>query len=602
MSYPSLLALAGLVLRASSELITITQHPSACSASYSTTYSTTTSTSTRRPLPGFDDVEVSGPRVPYNLDVQFGGVDATQALNNRNAKHPGLFRITGLNEDEYNYTTVTWSFGTTSYDEPFKIPYFLNFDWFQDFKSKSITGETKADYQSKLSVALGGNAAFDGFGVEMKETFDESDYVETYQKYASMYVRYERYTVSIIEDNLADLQTFLTPQALKVFSEQDPATIVNTFGTHYMRSATFGGVKRFASKLDVRDEGIQEQLHETLGFTVAETQSEGNETSGKKAPDSAGADFSLDTQTKRDIHNLMETSEIEVIGGTYVKGEDETWAFSLFRDPAITSLDLAPLSDLIANQTKAIAVKQEIDRRMSAAGVSSNALALVTFEDLIPQANDAGSGSHQRIASARTKHREGWGGLGHYALTGDGAYNWDPTKSQGLLISNVDKTRPIMATPTALNRVWGMRSRHGRSEHMGAYEMAGSDPDYVALSGFFLRSDSASTQDIPDIVMVHKNLTEPAGWGGALDWNDRHTGAHGRGQVTNVDYGTYDSATRIMHRGEDASGNAYPEAFFFHTRDDYGPPGYQALKLDFSQVKCLSNCWLGMDDCPPSPC
>ena len=56
-----------------------------------------------------------------------------------------------------------------------------------------------------------------------------------------------------------------------------------------------------------------------------ETGGNGNETSGTRAPDSAGLDFNLDTQTKRDIHTQMETSEIEVIGGTYVKGEDSQW-------------------------------------------------------------------------------------------------------------------------------------------------------------------------------------------------------------------------------------------------------------------------------------
>lgn len=174
------------------------------------------------------------------------------------------------------------------------------------------------------------------------------------------------------------------------------------------------------------------------------------------------------------------------------------------------------------------------------------------------------------IFSARSKQREGWFGLGHYAVTGRNS--WDPTKSQGLLITNADPNNPVITTPTALNRVWGMKSKAGRSEHMGAYEMTTSEPGYVALSGFFLRSDSASTQDIPDIVMVHQNLAQNATWGGALDWNDHHTGAHGSGQVTSVYYGPYDKTKRIVIRGEDGSGGANPEGFFFTSAMIMGRP------------------------------
>lgn len=362
----NLLVVASLVLCVSSELITITQHPSACSASYTTTFSTITSTlstdpstSTRDPLPDFGEEEVSGPRLPYRLDVQFGGVDATQALNNGTAKNPSLFRLTGLNENEYNYTDVTWSFGTTNYDESFKVPYFLSFDWSSNFECKEVKGETKAAYHSQLSIALGGNAAFDGFGIEMKETFAENDYVETYKKYASLYCRYDRYTVSIIEDNFADLQQFLTPQALKVFREQNAEKIVGTFGTHYMRSATFGGVKRFASKIDVRDEGIAEDLGSALGFSVAETETGGNDTSGKKAPDSAGFNFNLDTKTKSDIHRQMETSEIQVIGGNYVEGEESQWVGRRLAKCSnmLISPGLLPISQPFNNQCRPSTLK-----------------------------------------------------------------------------------------------------------------------------------------------------------------------------------------------------------------------------------------------------
>lgn len=139
--------------------------------------------------------------------------------------------------------------------------------------------------------------------------------VETYHKYASIYARHQIYRVSIL-NTPADLQPYLSDRARRLFAGGDANAIVDTFGTHYITSATFGGMRRFASSLDVRDESVSDKLGQALNLKFAAEIEAGN------ASGSAGSTSSDATVQK--IHNSMDVKNSIVIGGTFV-GDGDTW-------------------------------------------------------------------------------------------------------------------------------------------------------------------------------------------------------------------------------------------------------------------------------------
>ncbi|KAK5731320.1 hypothetical protein LTR15_001259 [Elasticomyces elasticus] len=506
--------------------------------------------------------------LPNNLGTQFGGVDITKGFANPNFIRPGLFNLGGLPGGQYESQTVYYG---TDGQWTYQIPEFLGFTWASQLNTETVTGETKASYQHSLSQSYSASLGFAGFGVEIEDTFEETSLVETYKKYASVYARQQIYRISVREYPAA-LQAYLSPRALNLFKAGDPKAIFDTFGTHYMTSASFGGMKRFASTLDARDENISSKLGQALKAKFA-AQTEAGEVSG-------GAGSADSDATVQKVSNSMEVKSSVVFGGTYVDSNEAAWIPSLYRNPSAIDFETASLANLILDPTLKVAVQAEIDSRVQTSAVTSTALALVMWETLGSLKTDQGSGAggddnpNSRLSTALTNTKQGWYTLGQYGL---GAYDWNPALSQGLLIRNLPgSSQQAVIKPDNIQRRWG------KSSSYGLYEMVNSNASYYALSGFWYNSDSApySNLETDRAGMVHESITLPATDGGQL-WSDGGSGARDDANVRRVYYGPDDDdSIRILQLLD-----GQPEAYFFHTNQD----GSTFRKLDFTKVQFVSN-------------
>lgn len=133
---------------------------------------------------------------------------------------------------------------------------FRVFTWDSCNHMETVSGESKKEYQHKLSEAMRFKGGSGGFGMEMNQSLNETDFTETYKTYTSVYEIQHVYTLKVNETDTTKLQKHLTPHALEVFREKDPSDIVDIFGTHYMTQAGFGGLKRMLSVLDIREENV----------------------------------------------------------------------------------------------------------------------------------------------------------------------------------------------------------------------------------------------------------------------------------------------------------------------------------------------------------
>jgi len=251
--------------------------------------------------------------LPNNLGTQFGGVDVTKGFKNPNFIRPGLWNLGGLDGNEYETHTVYY--GDKDGQWTYQVPEFLAFSWASQINTETITGESKSDYQRKFTQSVSANIGFAGFGSEVTDTFEEESLVGTYYKYACIYARQQIYRVSVREFP-ATLQSYLSDIARRLFAAGDAKTIVDTFGTHYMSSASFGGMRRFASSIDVRDESISTKLGQALKLKFA-AETEAGEVSGGAGSDTSDA-------TVKKLRDSMETKSSIVFGGTYIDGS-ETW-------------------------------------------------------------------------------------------------------------------------------------------------------------------------------------------------------------------------------------------------------------------------------------
>lgn len=511
--------------------------------------------------------------LPNNLGTQFGGVDVTKGFANPNFIRPGLFNLGGLPGSEYDTQTVYY--GATEGQWTYHIPEFLGFTWASQLNTETVTGETKSENQRSLSEKFSANIGFAGFGLEIQHTFEETTNVETFHKYASLYARQQIYRVSVREFPAA-LQSYLSERALRLFREGDPKAIVDTFGTHYMTSASFGGMRRFASTLDVRDEGISTKLGQALKMKFA-VETEAGEVSGGAGNENTDA-------TVQKIHNQMDVKNSIVFGRTYVEGKDDSWIPSLYRNPSAIDFELASLSDLILDPAIKAAVQAEIASRMSSDQVTSNAQALVMWESLRDKVDDAGSGAHNSWATATVNPKQGWFTLGQYGLSGEALNWWSPTRSKGLLIRNIPgSNQQLIRRPDDIDGRWG------HAPHYGLYEMISRTPGYYALSGFYYRDNHASFQlmEQENPGMVHESLTLEASDGGEL-WNDSGSGVNQDARVHWVNQGPPDDdSIRILQIPD-----GQPQAYFFHTwrgDRDGGGSDIRYRRLDFSKVQFVSN-------------
>jgi hypothetical protein len=250
-----------------------------------------------------------------------------------------------LDPNGYLHQDVQWQgqgqvSSSEDHQATFTIPQYLDFVWETRFHEDTVIGETKKEFQSNLTTSMGTDASIGGFGTEMNTSFNESDYSETWNKYASLYRRHQVYSLKLNQDLPSKLHQVVTEHAMDTFDNESPADIVNTFGTHFMTKAVFGGLKRWSSTMDVRNTDVSESLGISLGIKVTETspppaegkEGEENDKGGEKAPDSGSANISNQDSTTQKVFNSMEMLSADILGGTSGSHNDE-WTTSLYRNP-----------------------------------------------------------------------------------------------------------------------------------------------------------------------------------------------------------------------------------------------------------------------------
>lgn len=346
----------------------------------------------------------ASPILPYNCQGLFGGFDATQSFSKGQGFRPNLFELLNLKAKDYLHQDVMWQGqGSLSGDDDhvttFSVPKYLNFVWETRYHEETVTGETKKEFQRNLTTSMGLDASVDGFGMEVNSSFNEHDYSETWNKYASLYRHHQVYSLKLNQLAPTKLREYLTEHALDTLDNGTASEIVDTFGTHYMTQAVFGGLKRWSSTMDIRNNEVSTSLGISLGIKVAETEpapkdgkkdDDKDDKAGKKAPDSGSANISNQTETAKKIYNSLQFTTTDVLGGTPRSNDDE-WMTSIYRNPALINFSLQNIAYLVVDPDKSADVQKEADRRMQEAGVRVNHKAQIMFNSFVGIEDDHGS-------------------------------------------------------------------------------------------------------------------------------------------------------------------------------------------------------------------
>ena len=495
--------------------------------------------------------------LPYHLEL-FGGRDATKAAFNEGGCRTQLFDFEQRPGRTYCRVHVVYDILGQRIERDFSIPQGLSLDWTGSTAYSFVTGQTKSEYQSSLSKELGLSGSADnggiGYALEVQDSFGEDTLEETYQHYVSSYQRTKTYNFGFVNDSPESVKTWLSDTALGIFATKDAKQIVESFGTHYMTEATFGGVQRMSSKSKIIDIAVSTELSQALGFKlIAEGEDAGGEVKG---------DIKDASETTRKIYNSL-TDYRKVIFGGLPNDKTMPWTTTLLENPTITGNSIKRMEELIIDDPELkAAVKKEIDDRMRASLVTSK-LAVAYFADFGGATNDAKSGAHDSkssilsrgglsnspryrcidslqhleiwltsdISVAGPEVREGWWSVGQYAVPSS---VWDPKGKRGLMI-RADGTDLVLA-PTGVIRKFGMSS----PIHCGLFAMACPGPaadgsPYQAISDHFAREDNPDKISFENVGCVNSRLLVEATYGEQI-WCDRDSGANDRGSAWAVVY------------------------------------------------------------------
>jgi len=499
-------------------------------------------------------------RLPFNLESGFGGVDVTKPIFSQRALRGSLFDLTGRGTARQ---TVHWGENSDRQAE-LDVPKFLELKWASDNISKTVAGETKSSFQRNLTREVTTGFSIAGFGAEFSETFSESHFEETYEKYVAHYEREQIYHV-VMKGNAA---RYLSDEAVEDFETLSAAQLVDKYGTHYMTEATFGGVKVFSARVDIRDEVNETTLKTAMKMSVKITDPE----SGESAEGGAGG--STSDQTIRKLHKKMSVTEGRTRGGQ-AGLERKGWISSLYANPAVIDYKLAPLDDLAGADRKA-ALQAEIDRRLREQQVIANATLLAMMVPLDHYTNDRGSGADRDLTLGRPRQVPNWYYIGQYGLPEDGNF---PGGFGALIFTNApdsDKNNPAIVSATGFSRHWG------KSSSYGLYR-ANAPAGYVAVGDVY-----ESTDDPGRITHVYyygclrSDLVEPTGWTGEL-WNDAGSGARDDGSAWGFD----NNDPRMLK-----SPGGPHQARLFKVNSGYGQPDLQPVRPRLDKIQLLTDSWL----------
>ncbi|EEP81403.1 predicted protein [Uncinocarpus reesii 1704] len=524
-------------------------------------------------------------RLPPNTQSGFGGVDVSCAVFDPSAVRTNLFRFPI--DDGTAWTDVG---SGPSGDSTYTVPGYMTFSWASTSTSMTIAGETKTKFIQELSRTLNVGADFAGFGGEFSRTYDDSSKVETWKKYMATYHQTLIYRLGFKDIDQA--KTYLTETATEAFKSWSAEKIIHTFGTHYMISATFGGIRITSSSLDASFSGPETELD-------------------------ANAKNSSKDQTVQQIMSKMELVRTRTIGGVADDSNVQAWRNSLYSNPVVVDYDIRPIWELIDDQNLAGQVKTQVNALLTAAQPYDPCEIMAMYVPIKKYADDRGSGANYDLTLAVPDVPEGWLELCQYSQTGKWNDTFNGANNKGIAIRiNPNRTvdrdgdgkidgnqPPAVMGATGLDVLW----QHWRSDrNFAVYRLRGPSADYAAIGDIFENQCDPNAVQRRRYAVLHSRVlnkcsvnTGNANDGLRLMWSDQGSGAGGNVVLVAPPPGScqlLDENGNVkdlpVFVNDPATGMGYP--FYGCTVGDYDDAfGIIASMLDWSKVKWLESEWLG---------
>jgi hypothetical protein len=245
-------------------------------------------------------------------------------------------------------------------------------------------------------------------------------------------------------------------------------------------------------------------------------------------------------------------------------------------NPALIGYDLRPIAELVGSQKQA-EVTAEVERRLAAQRVTTNATLIAMMVDVVPYTSDRGSEANQDLTVGRPRYVPGWYYFGQWGLRQSGDF---PGGAKALLLRNApgsDNSAIVEATGFA--RHWG------KSSSWGLFS-ANAPTGYTACGDLYESTDNPGRIGWRTFYGCLRNdLVEDAPWADPdLLWGDWGSKARDDGSAW-----SFQNNDRAMIT---LSGNWSAAPHLFKVTGGYNRPGITPKRPRMDRIKVLSDNWL----------
>jgi hypothetical protein len=470
-------------------------------------------------LSGEDDPSATAVNLPPGLESGFGGIDLAKAALDPLAIRAGTNGLFNLRTGTYNTVTFRWPSPTGISDqvkEDFQVPTALSCERVDNDQIISVEGQSKQDFADKFagSASFKAEGAGGAYSGEFKRSFQTNSETEDLRKYAITFRQVESYSVTLC-GSPADL---LSDVAKTNFASKSAAELLDTYGTHFTKTAIFGGLRICAATVDIHDHLEENELTQALAIKASGVIGKGS------------AEGSSSSERVNKIHEEMTVTYTGHFGGQADTADDAKWRASLNLTPVLVGYELEPLSSLVTDNAQ---LKKEIEDEI-AGRVGRKPLKtypLVAMKVPISfYTSDHGTGASRDVSVAKPSPKPGWYYTGHWALP---IWNAFPDGFQTLIFQNWPGTgggpSPAIKPTQGFERRWGM------SGGWGLFSAIKED-GYYSVGDLFEHTDNA--WQVPDQIfygIVRGDLVEDCGYlsidGNANLWQDSGSGAQDDGSA-----------------------------------------------------------------------
>ncbi|EDO49894.1 predicted protein [Nematostella vectensis] len=247
------------------------------------------------------------------------------------------------------------SCGGHSYYDGDQVPDTMNVHGIYDTSANMYTFSSRSEYQSYLEKEAGVSGSYFGFYAGVKKAWGNS-FSSNVQSFLSIFdidvVRYEIFKDEVKPADLSQafLQEFmnLPPSYFHPGAGQAYQEFILRWGTHYIKSAKFGGELEFRKTLQGMSIATKEQASEVV------------EAEYKGLFASAGAKYESKSGQESKSENKFSSSSVVVQGGSQeiaailsdeysptFKEEFKSWLNSIQQYPKAFKFHMAPITDLV---------------------------------------------------------------------------------------------------------------------------------------------------------------------------------------------------------------------------------------------------------------